>query len=287
MTAKVAQTVLRQVAFSDSIAHVIHQVGRDAQLPEAFQRNVQLLQKLNPGWEVRVHHEQSSLDYIREHYGEELARIYLSIDARYGAARADLFRYLVIYNEGGCYLDLKSSMTRPLDEVLRPEDRYLLSQWRNGPGERYEGWGFVKDVAHIPGGEWQQWHVIAAAGHPILRGVILQVIDNILAYRPEVSGVGAWGVWRLGGPVTYSHVVEKLRHEHPCRVVDAESDLGLVYNIFHKPGRVDESNRDGHHQAFNKTHYSRLTHPIIRLDLGRRARWQLHLLRKKVRSLLG
>lgn len=280
-------SLLKQVAAGHSIPRVIHQVGRDAELPEAFARNVQFLRTLNPGWQVRVHHEQSSLDYIREHYGDGLARIYQSIDVRYGAARADFFRYLVIYNEGGCYLDLKSSMSRPLDEVLRPDDQYLLSQWRNGPGERYEGWGFVKDVTHIPGGEWQQWHVIAAPGHHMLRAVILQVIDNIRNYRPEISGVGAWGVWRLGGPVAYSLVVESLRRKYPCRVVDAESDLGLVYNIFHQPGRVDESNRDGHHQAFNKAHYSRLTHPIVRLGPARRVRWGVHLLRKKMRSLLG
>ncbi len=37
---------------------------------------------------------------------------------RYGVVLADIFRYLVIYNEGGVYLDIKSTVNRPLDEII-------------------------------------------------------------------------------------------------------------------------------------------------------------------------
>ena len=35
---------------------------------------------------------------------------------------ADVFRYLAVYREGGVYLDVKSTVTCPLDEVLSPDD---------------------------------------------------------------------------------------------------------------------------------------------------------------------
>lgn len=69
--------------------------------------------------------------YIATNFGREVHDLYQRIHPSYGAARADLFRYLLIYNEGGYYLDIKRSMVRPLDAVLRSDDRYIVYQWDN------------------------------------------------------------------------------------------------------------------------------------------------------------
>ena len=53
-----------------------------------------------------------SSNYIRREYGESILSCYLRIDPVYGAARADLFRYLLLYRTGGVYLDIKSAARR-------------------------------------------------------------------------------------------------------------------------------------------------------------------------------
>ena len=58
-------------------------------------------------------------EYIGRAYGERLLGEFNRISPSYGATRADFFRYLLLYREGGVYLDIKSSMERPLDEVLQ------------------------------------------------------------------------------------------------------------------------------------------------------------------------
>ncbi len=279
--------MLKHVAPGNQIPRVIHQTYTTGRLPEALETNRSYLRELNRNWDVRFYDDDARDAYVRKHFGARLARVVESIDSRYGAARADFFRYLLIYNEGGCYLDIKSSMSRPIDEGLLPDDRYILSQWNNNAGEKYEGWGMLADIAHIAGGEYQQWHLIAVPGHPLLRRVILQVIQNIESYRPEHAGVGALGVWRLAGPIPYSLVVDKYRHLYPHRKVHAQSDLGLIYNIFHGPGRIDESNRNGHHKTFQNLHYSQLTSPIVRLNWYRRMTWLQYSARKKLRMLLA
>ena len=273
---------LKRVPPGNQIPQVIHQTYSTARLPQALESNRSYLQELNRDWEVRLYDDEARDIYVRKHFGPKIAQILQSIDPRYGAARADFFRYLLIYNEGGCYLDIKSSMSRPIAEGLRPDDRYVISQWDNGPGEKYEGWGLLTDIAHIVGGEYQQWHLIAAPGHPLLRCVILKVIQNIESYRPERAGVGALGVWRLAGPIPYSVVLDNYRHLHPHRKVEAHADLGLIYNIFHGPGRIDETNRNGHHKAFKNLHYTQLTSPLVRLNLYRRLMWLKYQTRRKV-----
>ncbi|MFX8731676.1 glycosyltransferase, partial [Acinetobacter baumannii] len=78
------------------------------------------------------------------------------------------FRYLLIYAHGGVYLDLKSSITRPLDEVLNGNEHFILSNWDKK--HFYYGWGKNPEVfPRFPNGEICQWFIISRAGHPYLR----------------------------------------------------------------------------------------------------------------------
>ena len=61
-------------------------------------------------------------------YKEEY-NAYHKINPKYGAARADFFRYIIIRDQGGIYLDLKSNSSVPFREIIKPNDTYLLSSW--------------------------------------------------------------------------------------------------------------------------------------------------------------
>src|SRR5690606_8039351 len=100
-----------------------------AALPPELNDNMAHLRALNPGWELRFYDDDAVEAFIARHYGAKVLAIYHRINPNYGAVRADLFRYLLIYREGGVYLDIKASMNSPLDEVLAKNDRYLLSFW--------------------------------------------------------------------------------------------------------------------------------------------------------------
>ena len=156
------QFQLLQLAESTVIPRVIHQTFMTKNLPLELQGNVENLKRLNPGWKHMIHDDDDIVKFITENYGLSIVNYYKRINPRYGAARADLFRYLLMYKCGGVYLDIKSTCSRPLDEVLLPTDRYILSHWRNKPEEVHAGFGMSKEVAHVTGGEYQQWHIIAA-----------------------------------------------------------------------------------------------------------------------------
>jgi inositol phosphorylceramide mannosyltransferase catalytic subunit len=156
---------------------------------------------------------------------------YGRISACYGAARADFFRYLLLYQAGGVYLDMKSTAHTPLDEILRPDDQFLLAQWNTGVGIHPELDGFME------GSEYQQWHVIAAAGHPFLAAVIERVLRNIRDYDSELDGVGALGVLRVTGPIAYSRAIHPIRADHSHRQIDPDA-AGLVYMGTTRPERA-------------------------------------------------
>ncbi len=171
----------------------IHQTFYTKVLPSEIEKNVVNIRTLNPGWEYRLYDDDDIVEFIKNNYEPFVLGYYNRINPEYGAARADLFRYLLMHKYGGVYLDIKSAPTKPLDTVLMPDDRYLLSHWRNGKGERFEGAGLHPELHNIPGGEFQQWHIVAAPGHPFLKAVIKKVLRNIDRVQPRLAW--CWARW--------------------------------------------------------------------------------------------
>jgi len=235
------------------IPKIIHQTFRSHDLPEELRANVAAMEAMNPGWEHRLYDDADIEAFIRQSYGKEILAYYNRIDPRYGAARADLFRYLLLYRLGGVYLDIKSTTVRPLDETLRPDDVYLLSHWRNHADGPRAGWGMHGELEATGRGEYQQWHVICAPGHPFLKAVIEQVLQNIDAYRPWRQKLGQHAVLQVTGPIAYTKAIQPIRHLHPHRLVQDDSEIGVEYSIY--PGVT-------HNRLFTN-HYVPLQRPMI------------------------
>jgi hypothetical protein len=265
-TLSVISENLSAIPVAQGIPKVIYQVFASKDLPPMIQENVSKIRNLNPDWDYRFYDDADMVDFIREAYGNQMLAYYDRINPKYGAARADLFRYLLMYKCGGVYLDIKSSLQRPLSEVLLAEDAYVLSRWSSGKGEVYEGWGRHAKLKDIGGAEFQQWHIIAAPGHPFLRAVLERVLDNIDSYNPIFNDTGKEGVLSLTGPIAYTLAITPLLGRWPHRIVDGTSDLGLIYSIF-------ESGSPRSHKTIFRFHYTELREPIVRLFGVRKVVW--------------
>jgi SAM-dependent methyltransferase len=157
-----------------------------------------------------------------------------------------------MYKVGGVYLDIKSTVNRSLDEVLREDDSYLLSHWRNHAGEPFHGWGMHDGCG--PRGEYQQWHIIAEPNHPFLEAVIKKVAKIIEDYDPFRDDRGKTGVWKTTGPIPYTIAIREIVDQFDHRLVDIE-DLGFYYSI------ADDA-RFGHTTLLG-AHYSSSVEPIV------------------------
>lgn len=246
------------------VPRILHQTYHTKALPAPLLDAVERTRAANRDWEHRLYDDDDIVDFIRKEYGKVILAAYLRIDQRYGAARADLFRYLLMYKTGGVYLDIKSVPTRALNDVLRPDDTYILSQWH---GERFAGMGMGvhRELRAIGGAEYQQWHIVSAPGHPFLKAVIENVLRNIRIYNPGIHGVGKTGVLSVTGPIAYTLAIHPLLRFHPHRFADSAQDLGFDYNVF-MTGR----NSSAHAPMF-RWHYSLLRQPIVAVGAIKRA----------------
>ena len=140
--------------------------------------------------------------------------------------------------------------------MRQASDQFLLAQWRNQSGEEFEGWGLHSEVAAIPGGEFQQWHVAAAPGHPFLAHVIQRALDNIRSYDSDVAGTGHLGVLRTTGPICYTLAIAPHLGEAPRRIIDTRQ-IRFEYTIYREATYA-------HQTMLFKEHDTRLTEPVVR-----------------------
>lgn len=238
-----------------AIPKKIHQIYFGDDLSHRLRANAQELRDLNPGWEYTLYDGPMGEEYIRTHYGAEVLRAYDHLDPRYYAARADLLRYLIVYREGGVYLDIKSRFDGPIDQFIKGDEGYILAQWLNEPGYVHEGFGVHHDIDFVPGGEFQNFHVIGAPKHPFLEAVIETVLRNINAYAPW-HAVGRTGVVRVTGPIAYTRAIFPLIDLYPCKRVRHEGEIGLQYSIAeaYDPDPV------------KARHYSIVSEPLVQMS---------------------
>ncbi|MGV3583306.1 MAG: glycosyltransferase family 32 protein [Methylophilus sp.] len=246
------------VTIGNHIPKVIHQTYHNKTLPTEIQENIAYLKQSNAEWEHRLYDDSDIETYIKKHY-PQILYLYQKINPAYGAARADFFRYLVIYNEGGVYLDIKSTVSKPLDDIIQSDDVYLLSYWANKPGQLHQNIGRHLCLNN-ENGEYQQWHVIATKGHPFLKAVIENICNNIMHYNPFFHDTGGWAVVNMTGPIAYTLAIQPILNQYKYRLAADNSQLHLVYSIYEQKGIGL-----GHHKILKK-HYTVNTNPLVKLN---------------------
>lgn len=260
------------------VPRIIHQTYRAEDWPSGIAENISRLRAMNPSWLYRFYSDEEAEDFLRTNYGPAIHRLFARIDNRYHAARADLFRYLLLYKVGGVYLDIKSTVDRPLDEIIRDDDLFLISGWHNQAGEQYEGWGIHAELTAIGCTELQQWWLPSCIGHPLLKAAIEVVLQNIRSYWPLRSnwpphGCGKSGVLRVTGPIAYTFAIYPMLPQYPHRMIDAALE-GFRYSIF-------DSDRSESHRTIMGGHYTQNdTIPIVKPLFYRRLLLQVRKIAK-------
>jgi len=235
------------------IPKILHQTYSDKSLAAEVAANMKKLIGQNPGWTHAFYDDKDRFDFIRSHYDLRVLTAYNRINPMYGAARADFFRYLLIYKVGGVYIDLKSGASKSLDEITA-NHQYLLSNWDNGPTGVNPGYGM--HFSNLPRGEFQQWHVAAVPGHPFLKAVIDRVLGNIESYTVERFGVGFGGVLHTTGPVPYTLAILPLVNTAEHHYQSTNQQMGFIYNM------LTAEHRNLMHTD-RRPHYLTLKDPVV------------------------
>ena len=96
-----------------SIPKIIHQTFKSRDIPPKYSSYRDGLTALHPGWEYKFYDDEACRQAVERHFPAFLA-IY---DRASVIQRTDIFRVIVVYGEGGFYMDMDVECLNPLDAL--------------------------------------------------------------------------------------------------------------------------------------------------------------------------
>ena len=226
------------------------------------------------GWNFHVFTDRECRQFILNNYGGNIFKAYEMINSDYGAAKADLFRYCAIYQLGGIYIDIKSSIDHDPRTFLRDNDELVLSHWDNHSNQMHAGWGIYPDIS-TPNGEFINWLIISKPRHPYIKRLIDLVTESIYAESQTKKGkCGKPGVLRLTGPIAFTNCLNDCisKNKNSNHRIFKFWENSIRYSIFEKGGPLKSASkkcksalsesRDSE-QLYKLNHYSKKTTRIV------------------------
>jgi mannosyltransferase OCH1-like enzyme len=101
---------------SNTIPLIIYQTWNSTCVPLHMANNIVRLLTTNPEFDYYLYDDLQSREFILYHFGQEVANAYDALIP--GAYKSDLWRYCVLYINGGFYLDMKFYSAIPLIKLL-------------------------------------------------------------------------------------------------------------------------------------------------------------------------
>lgn len=117
--------------------------------------------KQTPSFEHRFVGDDAQEKYIREHASERTYKAYQRLTD--GAAKADLWRLVVLYNEGGVYMDIDATLVCDLERMLVGRENLFILNYD----------------------QFSQFFMATVPRHPLFVKMIERVVDNIENYSSK------------------------------------------------------------------------------------------------------
>lgn len=170
-----------------AIPKVIYQTFKTDQIPWLTKIYIKCFLRKNKGYRYEFYDDLRVDAFIKESFDEEVYKAYTRLQI--GAAKADFFRYAILYVYGGIYLDLDSDILVNLDKYLNKGDQAVITREKNHPNL------------------FAQWALIFEKGHPFLERTIKYIVENIQENKYPHD------VHAMTGPTVYTRAVNAIVQE--------------------------------------------------------------------------
>lgn len=194
------------------IPKVIYQTWKTKNLDVSLQNVRNSIQELNPEYEMKLFDDNDIEEWIKNTFNDKI--IYNTYkQLKIGAGRADFWRYLILYENGGIYLDIDSNINKPLDSLIEENDKAIISREKNNRSN-----------------DFVQWCLIFSPKHPILLRTINSCIYNInnktSTWLPTLTGPGVF-TNSVNYVLKNKHLLynEKIDDENTIKISSSKTNL--------------------------------------------------------------
>ncbi len=140
------------------ISKTIYQTWSTQRLPEKLEKLHSKMRNKNSEYEHIIYTDEQMNDYMNSNADTDIKNAYWKMN--HIVAKADIWRYTILFNNGGVYLDIDSEITGSLDNLINDKDEAIITP------EIHENL-FI------------QWGLIFSKDHKILEKTLNYIIQDI------------------------------------------------------------------------------------------------------------
>jgi hypothetical protein len=215
----------------------IFQTWHTDKLDPTIQARIDKFKKENSTYTYKLYLDADIDSFVNTNYPGEIADAYNRLNII--VAKADFWRYLVLYTYGGVYVDIDSNIEKPLNTLIRDEDEAIIT-YEMRPGV---------PIAYV------QWALIFKKGHPILKKTIDMIVDNIKTNKYPNN------ILNMTGPIVFAEAVQAVHMElFQVKPPEIDSAIDKTYNKNGISYRIYGVDYNGHLSFKNLSEHS-LLHP--------------------------
>lgn len=186
------------------IPRKIYQTWKTKSLSSGLLEIQERIKEKNPTYEMILFDDAMMDNYIKHTQTPKIQECYHQLAS--GTAKADLWRYIVLYEEGGVYLDMDAEIIECLDEMIQEDDRAILSREGNK-------------------GYFLQWMMVFEKGHPFLKRTLELCVENI---KQKKMGT----IFEITGPKMYTQAINECTGNENLYEIKDEEIQDEKYRIY-------------------------------------------------------
>lgn len=141
--------------YAQKVPKIIWQTMKTNEVPVFMKNYADSWMDLNPEYEYRFSDDDDIIDFLKANFPEYLNG-YNKL--KYGASKADLWRYLIMYKYGGVYADIDCKCIKPLRDWIEPESLFVTQLGNN------------RDIC--------QWLIISVPRNPVFLKAAQRTLQN-------------------------------------------------------------------------------------------------------------
>ena len=171
------------------IPPILHQTWHTKTFHPEWKKQFDFMREKNPHIMFKLYDDDDCREFIRKHFDKHVLWAFDALNT--GAYKADLFRYCVLYIEGGIYMDIKL-VSKELDYFRKKET--IIVKDRTSCHFEHCGWypdycsNIITPERNIYPGVWQAI-LTSKPKDPIFKQLILHSIINVVNMHRGVNAL--------------------------------------------------------------------------------------------------
>jgi len=182
----------------------VYQTWKTKDLPEALAKLHSTWTTQNLNYTLHLYDDDDISNIVRATFPEYLPK--LTSFYNYGL-KTDLFRYLMLYSNGGIYADIDTKCLRPISQWTDEFTGINIIVGLEADTSRFPqrgDWGWVNSLS------FANWAIASTPGHPILRKLLAKIMNvgsPRFEWKAQVRMLTQRDIFEWTGPVAYTNAI--------------------------------------------------------------------------------